>query len=167
MSRASMRPDLGRRLIYSLYRVMPAWGKRRAIMLFAPKVSLGVCAVIADGDGRVLLVRHTYRSQPWGLPGGLVRHGEQPADALAREVREELGVDVSIGQVLGAYTAPRFHQLTLYYRATLTGAPRHDGIELGGMRYVAPQDIPTLTGRSIHSLLPFMAACEPLGRGIQ
>lgn len=167
MSPAPRRPGLFRRLVYGLYRRLPAWGKRRAILLFAPKVSLGVCAVITDEEGRVLLVRHTYRSQPWGLPGGLARHGEQPAEALAREVREELGVGVTTGQVLGAYTAPRVHQLTLYYQATLQGAPRHDGFELDGLRYVAPRDIPGLTGRSARALLPFLAACEPPGRGIQ
>ena len=166
MSRATSCPGLRRRLTYGLYSLLPVWAKRRAIEAFAPNVSLGVCAVISDGEGRILLVRHTYRRQPWGLPGGLVRHGEQPADALAREVREELGAEATIGPVLIAHNASLLRQLTIYYRATLLDTPRLDGFELDGMRYVAPDDILDLTGRSAHALLPFLAACEPPGRGI-
>jgi ADP-ribose pyrophosphatase YjhB (NUDIX family) len=167
MSRASTRPGLGRRLVYDFYARLPIWAKRRAIELFAPKVSLGACAVIEDDAGRILLVRHTYRRQPWGLPGGLVRHGEQPADALAREVREELGVEAIIGPVLIAHNASLLHQLTIYYRATLLDSPRLDGFELNGLRYVPVDEIPDLIGRPARALLPYLPACEPPGRGIQ
>lgn len=171
MSRTTNRPSLRRRLVYGLYARLPVWAKRRAIELFAPKVTLGACAVIEDAAGRILLVRHTYRRQPWGLPGGLVRHGEQPADALAREVREELGVEATIGPVLIAHNASLLRQLTIYYQVTLQVTPHVDGFELDGMRYVAPDDIAALTGRPARMLLPFLPAvppaCEPPGRGIQ
>ena len=61
-----------------------------------PSVTLGVCAVVTDARGR-LLGHHTYRRQPWGLPGGVARGGEQPAAALARELRGEMGVAARVG----------------------------------------------------------------------
>lgn len=167
MSRPPSRPGLRRRLVYGLYAALPVWAKRRAIELLAPKVSLGVCAVIEDVAGRFLLVRHTYRRQPWGPPSGLVRPYEQPADALAREVREELGAEATIGPVLLAHNASLLRQLTIYYQVTLRDVPRLDGFELDGLRYVAPDDISDLTGRPARALLPFLPACEPPGRGIQ
>lgn len=68
------------------------------------KPSPTVCAgaVIRDDEGRLLLVR---RGRPpsaglWSVPGGRVEVGETPAQAAVREVREETGLDVNIGELL-------------------------------------------------------------------
>ena len=55
-----------------------------------PKVALSANAVLRDPQGRIALVRNTYRDG-WSLPGGVVDDNEPPADAAVREVREELG----------------------------------------------------------------------------
>ena len=54
-------------------------------------MTLGVRGVAVDGEGRVLLVKHTYL-HGWWLPGGGVERGQFCEDALAREMREEAGV---------------------------------------------------------------------------
>ena len=54
-------------------------------------VALGAHAMLFDRDGKVLLAQHTYQ-QGWGLVGGGVGRGEAAADAVLRELREELGV---------------------------------------------------------------------------
>ena len=51
---------------------------------------VGVKCVVTDGD-YVLLVRHTYGSRAWDLPGGSVRRREVPREAARREMSEELG----------------------------------------------------------------------------
>jgi hypothetical protein len=53
--------------------------------------AVGVNAVVEDGKGRVLLVRHTYMPG-WHLPGGGVNTGEPPATAIIRELQEEIGL---------------------------------------------------------------------------
>jgi 8-oxo-dGTP pyrophosphatase MutT (NUDIX family) len=53
----------------------------------------GVKCLLVDG-GRVLLVRHTYGSGKWDLPGGSIRRNEAPLHAARRETREELGIAV-------------------------------------------------------------------------
>jgi ADP-ribose pyrophosphatase YjhB (NUDIX family) len=65
----------------------------RAYSLLRHPSLTGVKCVITDG-GRVLLVRHTYGPPGWGLPGGLLHSGEDPASAARRELAEELGVKV-------------------------------------------------------------------------
>jgi ADP-ribose pyrophosphatase YjhB (NUDIX family) len=58
-----------------------------------------------DEDGRVLLVRPSYKSG-WDIPGGYLRPGETPSEAAAREVSEKLGIKPPIGRLLAADWAP-------------------------------------------------------------
>ena len=74
-------------------------------------------AVVRDGDGRLLLVR---RGRPpaegrWSVPGGRIEPGETAAEAAAREVHEETGLEVEVGPLLitavigdGAYRVQDF-----------------------------------------------------------
>ncbi|MGC4878186.1 NUDIX domain-containing protein [Micromonospora sp. DT43] len=56
-------------------------------------------AFITDPAGNVLLVKPTYRDH-WAFPGGYLDEGEYPHDACAREIREELGISVTVGDLL-------------------------------------------------------------------
>lgn len=82
MKRAALR------LFGRLPRPVRRWLVRRG----TPSHTVGAIGVVAR-EGEVLLVRLAYR-RGWGLPGGLLKRGEQPVDAVRREVAEEVGVDV-------------------------------------------------------------------------
>jgi len=61
---------------------------------------------IVDESGRVLLVQHVEGR--WQLPGGAIEPDEHPRDTAARECREEAGVDVRVGAVLGVFGGPDY-----------------------------------------------------------
>ncbi len=65
---------------------------------FPPKYA-SAAAIIRDADGRLLIVNPTYKDG-WELPGGIVEANESPRDGCARELREEIGLDVSVGRML-------------------------------------------------------------------
>jgi len=62
------------------------------------KVLWVVAAALIDGDGRVLLAQRPFGKQMaglWEFPGGKIENGETPELALIRELKEELGIDIS------------------------------------------------------------------------
>lgn len=98
-------------------------------------MTLGVRGIVTDAERRVLLVRHTY-VDGWYLPGGGVERDEVAALALARELAEEGGVELTApALLLGVYSnAPRFPgDHVLVYRVTewRPCAPASDG-EIAG-----------------------------------
>jgi len=71
-----------------------------------PGVVVAAAALITDERERVLLVKPNYRDW-WVLPGGICEHGEPPHAGCAREVAEEIGLELPIGALLAAdWTQP-------------------------------------------------------------
>ena len=72
------------------------------------KVVVGASTLLRDEDGRVLMVRQSYRPEKkWSFPGGGVEEGEFPAEAARRESLEEIGLDVAPGALLTVDWRPR------------------------------------------------------------
>lgn len=63
-----------------------------------PRFTVGVVGVLLDDAGeRVLLLKHVYHHpHPWGLPGGWIDRGEEPADCIVREFHEETALGVKV-----------------------------------------------------------------------
>jgi len=72
-----------------------------------PRKRLIAHVLIRDGEGRVLLCETQFKVD-WELPGGIVEPGESPRLGAIREVREELGVDRALGQLLVADWLPPY-----------------------------------------------------------
>ncbi|WP_433393438.1 NUDIX domain-containing protein [Micromonospora sp. KLBMP9576] len=70
-----------------------------------PAFYAAAAAFITDQDGKVLLVKPTYRDH-WSFPGGYVEEGEYPHVACAREIQEELGVVLAVKDLLVVDWAP-------------------------------------------------------------
>jgi len=103
---------------------------------------IGSVAVARDDRGRVLIARHTYRRRrPWGLPGGWVRRGEDPADTVVREVLEESGLHIrTLNPITVQREAP--HHLTVVYAARLEGGTFRPSDEVAEVQCILPGEWP-------------------------
>lgn len=87
-------------------------------------VRVGVCVVLQDEQGRVLLGlrKGTHGSGKWALPGGHLEKWERPQDAVARETFEEVDVIVEaveeVGYTNNFHWSEDRHYITLYFLAT-------------------------------------------------
>lgn len=84
--------------------------------------TVSVAAIVLDDRSRVLLLEHVLRpSCGWGIPGGLLDSGEQPIDALKREIREEIGIELTDVRLVSAATTRR--HVELLFSARPVGEP--------------------------------------------
>ena len=74
-------------------------GFRSLLNSFLPRKRAISQMLVRDPEDRVLLCRLTYKND-WDLPGGVVEVGESPQEAVSREVKEELGLDIGAGALL-------------------------------------------------------------------
>lgn len=91
-------PQLGRlirrypfiiRILYPIYRS------------FQPRFTIGVVGVLVNEVGHILIVEHVFHPQiSWGLPGGWIGRNEEPAEAVVRELEEELQLNITVKQIL-------------------------------------------------------------------
>ena len=106
-----------------------------------------VAALMVETDGKLLICQRTkHQSLPlkWEFPGGKIEPGEEPREALQRELDEELGIDATIGpemaRIRHMYQNGNMVDLRFYlvqeYRGTLTNRIFRD------IRWVGLKDLP-------------------------
>ena len=105
---------------------------------FARGMTLGVRAVVLDGDNKVFLVKHSYVSG-WHLPGGGVEVGESFIEALRRELLEEGRIELKgepalHGLFFNGHVSRRDHvavYVVRQFRQDRLPAPNHEIVECG------------------------------------
>jgi ADP-ribose pyrophosphatase YjhB (NUDIX family) len=111
---------------------------------FQDKFLVGVTGIIFNDKKEILLFKHTYRSHAWALPGGYLKSGEHPREALEREIKEESGLVVSVDQLLKTRTDRDTARLDMCYTGILIGGdfvPSHEVSEFG---FFAQDKLPLL-----------------------
>ncbi len=114
---------------------------------------VGVGAVIVH-NGEVLIIR---RANPplqgeWSIPGGALDLGEKLRDGVAREVREETGLDVEVGPVLDVFDSifpdgegrTQYHYVLIDYLCHLRSGTLAAATDASEVRWVRPEELPGL-----------------------
>lgn len=100
---------------------------------------LPVLAALVERDGRVVLARNRAWPEKWfGLVTGFLERGETPVEGVAREVKEELGLETLSADLIGVYPFQRKNELILAYHVTAAGEIELNE-ELAEFRLVPPE----------------------------
>jgi 8-oxo-dGTP diphosphatase len=114
---------------------------------------IGVGAVIVENN-RALLIRraHAPLLGEWSLPGGVLECGETLRDAAVREAREETGLVVEVGEMLGVYervirsddARVRYHYVLIDFLCRAVGGDLKAGSDAADVRWFTRDELPVL-----------------------
>ena len=99
-------------------------------------------------DGALLLARRAREplAGRWDVPGGFIDPGEHPAETVRRELREETGLDVEVGEPVGIFTdvygEGGVSTLNLFYRARVLGGRERPADDVSELRWFPLDDLP-------------------------
>jgi ADP-ribose pyrophosphatase YjhB (NUDIX family) len=110
-------------LVARVWRGSPRFVKRAGVWLTQPRFAVTAGAVVSDEDGRVLLLRHVLRrGSGWGVPGGFLIKGEQPEEAVRRELREETGLELDSVELAFVRSLAHVRQIEVIFRCRMRAA---------------------------------------------
>jgi 8-oxo-dGTP pyrophosphatase MutT (NUDIX family) len=147
------------RLALDVFARLPRRGQIAVVHATSPTYSLGALAVVFRSDGRVLLVRQSYRPG-WSLPGGLSARHERPENTVVREVREETGLAIDVTGEPTTDVDYNNRKVDLIYPARPADgadpdAARPGSVEIVECRWFAVDDLPTLQTEAAAGLARF------------
>jgi ADP-ribose pyrophosphatase YjhB (NUDIX family) len=91
------------------------------------KIRVGSAVVLENDKGEVLLVKRKYEPAKgyWVLPGGRIEYGESFTATPVRELKEETGLNISVGDQIGAFEIispeENVHRVIVFHKANLLG----------------------------------------------
>lgn len=128
---------------------LPKGVQLRVMRILENKFLVGVTGVIFNDKNEVLLFKHTYRQHPWSLPGGYLKAGEHPAEALEREIKEESHLVVSVDETLKTRTDRTGARLDLCYVGVYIGGEFSPSHEVSAYGFFSQDTMPLLRSNQV------------------
>lgn len=130
-------------LLGALWRRTPRILRRWTVRFSHPRFAVSAGAVVTDANGRVLLLKHRFRpGSGWGMPGGFLEKGEQPEEALRRELREEIGLEVGQLKLLATRAHKGAKQVEIVFSCQAIGDTDALSFEIQEAVWFKPGEFP-------------------------
>jgi 8-oxo-dGTP diphosphatase len=147
-------------LIGKIWRKTPEFIRVRLIRGSQTTFTVSVGAVVVNSRGEVLLLDHVIRpGSGWGVPGGFIDAGEQPAEAVRREIMEETGLEIRNVEMKGARTLRR--HVEILFRADGDGEPVVKSREIKRLGWFSPDAMPEGMSKSQIEIIRRLLSKDP------
>ena len=141
-------------LIAGLWRRAPRWVRRGGVLLAESRFTATTGAVIIDDRSRVLLLQHRFRpGSGWGIPGGFIQSREQPEEAIRRELREEIDLEIEDLELAFVRTLKKYHQIEIIFRCRSHGEFQPKGLEINRAEWFELDSLPAGLSRDQRDLI--------------
>jgi len=143
-----------KKLLGALWRLAPKRLRRWGVRLSEPRFTVTAGAVITDERGRVLLLNHVFRAgSGWGIPGGFIEKYEQPEDALRRELREEVELELDSVDIAFVRTLKTQNQIEIIFRCRTQADPGRQSGEIKSAEWYELDKLPRELPKDQHKLI--------------
>lgn len=130
--------------LWKILRLPKSW-QLNIMRVVQDQFLVGAVGVILNNDNEVLLVKHTYRSEAWGLPGGYIKAREHPKEAIEREIYEETGLTVSADTRYKIRTDRSTARLDIVYVGSFIGGNFNPSTEVSEAKFFSFNALPQIT----------------------
>lgn len=133
----------------SLFRRLPKNIQLFLMRVFQNQFLVGVTGVIFNEKNEILLFKHTYRQHQWSLPGGYMKAGEHPAEAIEREIKEESGLVISADDMLKTRTDRDGSRLDMCFVGVFIGGEFKASNEVSEFGFFSQDKMPLLRSNQV------------------
>lgn len=143
----------------AIWRQTPATLKRWGVRFTQTRFTVTAAAIITNSEGRVLLLHHRFRpGSGWGIPGGFIERGEQPDEALRRELREEVGLEIEDLSLFKTRAFRKTRQVEILFRCRARGETEQLSFEIKRLVWFDPHELPKELPREQAELIKLAVA---------
>lgn len=124
-----------------VWKKLPWIVRWRIIRITQSKFTVSAAAIITNSEHEVLLLNHVIRPRSgWGLPGGFLKHGEQPDHGIRREIKEETGIEMNNLRMFRVRTLGT--HVEILFTADTIGTPKVKSREIKELGWFAGGKMP-------------------------
>jgi mutator protein MutT len=144
---------------------MPARLRRWSMRVTQTRFTVTAGAIIFNNEEKVLLFKHRFRAgSGWGIPGGFLERGEQPEEAMRRELREEIGLEVNQVEIFTSRSFNRPRQVEILFLCRADAEVKSLTIEVERAEWFSLQTLPAGLPKDQRALIERAATSGAKGR---
>lgn len=143
-----------KKLLGALWRRVPGPLRRLTIRATNARFNVTVAAAVFNDNREVLLLKHRFRpGSGWGLPGGFLKADEQPEDALRRELREEIRLEIKELEIFGTRSFKKPQQIEIVFICRTNDEPSPQSMEIEIAQWFKVESLPSALPRDQRRLI--------------